>query len=126
MMRFAFGLLIALSTLVHLPGPALADMSVAEAQQKGLIGVTTEGLLAPVESSVPRDVQQLVVEANRERVEKYRDIAREAVAEAEANGEQLSFEKALKAVQRRAAARLRAQLPPGQYFQNAAGQWQQK
>lgn len=126
MMRLVFALFIAFAALLQAPVSAQAEMTVAEAQEQGLIGVTRDGLLGTVENSVPRDVQRLIVEANRQRIEKYRQIAQEAVAEAEANGEQLSFEQALKAVQRRAAARLRAQLPSGQYFQNAAGAWQQK
>ncbi len=108
------------------PAPVAAQSSVVEAQAMGLVGVTQDGLLGIVSASASPDVQRLVAAANAERMATYRQIAQDAVAEAARTGSQLSYDNALIAVQRRAAAQLRQQLPRGQYFQNAAGRWQQK
>jgi hypothetical protein len=97
-------------TLILLCGTAYA-LDLPSAKQQGLVGETTSGYLAPVNTS-DQDVLKLVDSINSQRKEHYKGIAKKNKTPLE-TVEQLAGKKAI------------AKTPSGQ-FVNAGSGWQKK
>jgi uncharacterized protein len=90
------------------------DAELRRAKQQGLVGETTEGLVAAVEADrTDEKVRRLIDEENRDRRELYQLIAAETNATPEVVAEQNA---------RRNYQRARA----GEYLRTADGEWRQK
>lgn len=93
--------------------PNVFALTLQEAKEQGLIGEQRDGYVGYVVSSVPADVKAMVDSVNRERAQRYQQIAQQndiSVAQVQA----LAFEQAVEATRK------------GHYLQNASGAWVQK
>jgi uncharacterized protein YdbL (DUF1318 family) len=97
----AFALLIA---------PAAHADALDAAKSAGFVGERRDGLLGLVKSDAPADVKALVQSVNAKRKDKYAAIAKK-------NGTTVAAVAAL------AGEKAIAKTNPGNYVQNAAGEW---
>lgn len=95
-----------------LAGPALA-ISLDEAKAQGLVGERVDGFVGIVVADPPADVRQLVEQVNRQRREKYDEVAQQRGVPLDAVAK-ITGEKQLE------------RTPAGQYFAGADGRWRQK
>lgn len=98
--------------LIAFSGAALAQ-TLEEAKAAGLIGEKRDGYIGLVQSSAPPAVVNLVNDVNRQRRERYQEIAREngiAVQDVA----QLAYARAVDATR------------PGHFIEDANGQWVRK
>lgn len=107
-----FAVLLSLLLGLGLPALALA-LTLDEAKAQGLVGERADGFVAAVAASPAPDVQALVEATNDGRRKVYAELA-------ERNG------ITPQAVATLSAEKLRGAAAPGEYLQNAAGQWQRK
>ena len=89
------------------------EMSLNEAKSAGLIGEGRDGYIALVQQNVPEQVRELVQRVNRERRERYQEIANEN-------------DVALRDVARLAYARAVEATQPGHFVQDDQGNWLRK
>lgn len=85
-------------------------MSLEEAKSAGLIGEQRDGYLGLVQQNVPPEVRELVQDVNRQRRERYEEIARENDV-AVSDVAQLAYARAVEATR------------SGHIVQNADGNW---
>lgn len=111
MQRFVKSGLVVL--LLLMAAPAWAQPSLSQAKTDGLVGERVDGLVGIVIADPSPELKAMTEEINRQRLEEYRQIARETDAP-------------LEAVQQRAGRKLIQQLSKGEYFTDAAGRWRQK
>lgn len=109
--RLFAALLAGLFLAVAAPGSAQAA-SLESAKAQGLVGERPDGLLGAVQSALPPDVAQMMESINRQRLDKYRQIAQQ-------NGTPLS------AVQAVAGEKLIQRADPGTYVWQGGG-WVRK
>src|SRR5690606_7226559 len=106
-------LMTALMWLMLLSIPAVFAQTLDEAKASGLIGEKSDGYIGLVQGSAPAAVEQLVEDVNRQRRERYEQIARE-------NGitisqvAQLAYARAVEATR------------SGNYVEDANGRWVRK
>lgn len=101
---FAFVFAMGVTALAH-------ALSLDQAKGSGLVGEKPDGYLGVVQASP--EVEKLVQDINRQRAEKYKQIAAK-------NG------TALAAVETLAGKKAIEITPPGQYVQAASGEWVRK
>jgi uncharacterized protein YdbL (DUF1318 family) len=107
----SFGRLLLIALLAF--SPAAWAITLQEAKQQGVVGEQRDGYLGLVNSAASAEVQALIDQVNRERRERYQQIAQQngiSVAQVQA----LFFEQAVEATQ------------AGHYLQNASGGWVKK
>lgn len=107
-----FALMLALLLSVGLPSLALA-LNLDEAKAQGLVGEKVDGYVAAVAPNPSAEVQALVTSTNEGRRKVYADLAQR-------NGITVDAVAAV------SGEKLRSNAGPGQYVQNAAGQWERK
>jgi uncharacterized protein YdbL (DUF1318 family) len=95
-----------------LASPAVA-LSLNEAKAQGLVGERIDGFVGAVVADPPADVQQLVDQVNRQRREKYDEVAKERGVPLDAVAK-ITGEKQLE------------RAPAGQFVAGADGRWQRK
>lgn len=106
-------LMTAMMWLMLLSIPAVFAQTLDEAKASGLIGEKSDGYIGLVQGSAPAAVEQLVEDVNRQRRERYEQIARE-------NGitisqvAQLAYARAVEATR------------SGNYVEDANGRWVRK
>lgn len=105
--RLVAAVLAGLFLAVMTPAPAQAA-SLESAKAQGLVGERPDGLLGAVQGSLPPDVAQMMENINRQRLDKYRQIAQQ-------NGTPLS------AVQAVAGEKLIQRAEPGTYVWQGGG-----
>jgi len=93
-------------------GPAFA-LSLNEAKAQGLVGERVDGFVGIVVADPPAEVRQLVEQVNRQRREKYDEVAQQRGVPLDAVAK-ITGEKQLE------------RTPAGQYFAGADGRWRQK
>jgi|SRR5688572_12779377 len=93
-------------------GPALA-ISLNEAKAQGLVGERVDGFVGVVVADPPADVRQLVEQVNRQRREKYNEVAQQRGVPLDAVAK-ITGEKQME------------RTPAGQYVAGADGQWRRK
>jgi uncharacterized protein YdbL (DUF1318 family) len=101
------------AALALLVGPAAFGDTLDDAKVAGYVGEQRDGMLGLVRQDAPADVKALVQSVNAKRREAYEGIAKK-------NGTTLG------AVAARAGEKLIAETKPGNYVQNAAGDWVKK
>lgn len=106
-------LMTAMMWLILLSIPAAFAQTLDEAKASGLIGEKSNGYIGLVQSSAPAAVTQLVESVNRQRRERYEQIARE-------NG--ISVDQVAQLAYARAVEATR----PGHYVEDASGRWVRK
>jgi uncharacterized protein len=93
-------------------GPALA-LSLNEAKADGLVGEKIDGFVGIVVADPPAEVRDLVEQVNRQRRQKYDEVAKERGVPLDAVAK-ITGEKQLE------------RTPAGQYVAGADGRWRQK
>jgi uncharacterized protein YdbL (DUF1318 family) len=112
-MRYALrlaALLLLCSSLFA--GPAFA-LSLNEAKAQGLVGERVDGFVGIVVADPPADVRQLVEQVNRQRREKYDEVAKQRGVPLDAVAK-ITGEKQLE------------RTPAGHYVAGADGRWRRK
>ncbi|HYD32435.1 MAG TPA: YdbL family protein [Azospirillaceae bacterium] len=104
--------ILALALWAAVAYPAAGQDRLAQAKQAGLVGEKPDGL-AGVVAGASADVQALVDRINAERLQRYKQVARE-------NG--TSVDKVMAV----AGARLIERTPAGQYVMAPSGRWVKK
>jgi uncharacterized protein YdbL (DUF1318 family) len=107
--RASFIALLAILALALAPN-AQAQIGLDDAKATGLVGERPDGLVGVVDPSAGADVQALVDDVNRQRLERYGEIA-------------AANDSTLEAVQAVAGAELIDRTPAGQYVMDAGGTW---
>jgi uncharacterized protein len=108
----AAGLFAAAGAAPAFAQSAAAKAAVDQAKASGVVGEQADGFLGVV-SGGDTAVRGAVAEINAGRAQAYREAAARTGVTAEAAGQAT-------------ARQLESRLPPGQYFRNAAGQWERK
>ncbi|MFV8782091.1 YdbL family protein [Microbulbifer sp. SA54] len=108
-MKKLIATLFSLCVMVSLPASAV---TLKEAQTQGIVGEANSGYVAVVQQGTP-EVERLVAEVNAKRQKEYAAIAKR-------NNIDISQ------VAARAAEKLEARLPKGEYYQDNLGRWKQK
>ncbi len=93
--------------------PAAFAQSLDEAKASGLIGEKRDGYIGLVQSSAPQAVVQLIEDVNRQRRERYQQIARENGINVDQVA-QLAYARAVEATK------------SGHYVEDANGRWVRK
>ena len=93
--------------------PAAFAQSLDEAKASGLIGEKRDGYIGLVQSSAPPAVVQLIADVNRQRQERYQQIARENGIAVDQVA-QLAYARAVEATK------------SGHYVEDANGRWVRK
>jgi len=93
--------------------PAAFAQTLEEAKTAGLIGEKRDGYIGLVQSSAPAPVQQLIADVNRQRRERYEQIARENGIAVDQVA-QLAYARAVEATK------------SGHYVEDANGRWVRK
>lgn len=106
-------LMTALIWLMLFSIPAALAQTLDEAKASGLIGEKSDGYIGLVQGSAPAAVEQLVSSVNRQRRERYEQIARE-------NG--ISMNQVTQLAYARAVEATRS----GNYIEDANGRWVRK
>jgi len=101
------------AALALLIAPAAFGDALADAKDAGYVGERIDGTLGLVKKDAPADVKAIVQSKNAQRREAYASIAKK-------NG------TTLEAVAARAGEKAIAKTRPGNYVQNAGGQWVKK
>lgn len=106
-------LMTAIVWIMLLSVPAAFAQTLDEAKASGLVGEKSDGYIGLVQGSAPAAIEQLVEDVNRQRRERYEQIARE-------NGitisqvAQLAYARAVEATR------------SGNYIEDANGRWVRK
>lgn len=106
-------LMTAMLWIMLLSVPAAFAQTLEEAKASGLVGEKSDGYIGLVQGSAPTAIEQLVEDVNRQRRERYEQIARE-------NGitisqvAQLAYARAVEATR------------SGNYIEDANGRWVRK
>ena len=104
---------VAVLLLAWLGMSAALAMTLEEAKSAGLIGEQRDGYIGFVQSNVPAEVVALVEDVNRQRRERYQQIARENNIDV-SDVAQLAYARAVEATR------------SGHFVQDANGRWVRK
>jgi hypothetical protein len=112
--RFAAWLacIAVLALALALPAPAL-PLELEQAKREGLIGERADGFVGVVVANPPSEVEELALQINAKRRERYQQIAQE-------NGTSID------AVAMLAGEKLVARAAKGEWVTDAQGNWRQK
>ncbi|KLV05370.1 hypothetical protein ABT56_11660 [Photobacterium aquae] len=88
-------------------------LNLQQAKDRGLVGETNTGLIAPVTSQPSNEVRKLVADVNKHRNEQYKKIA-------------VSHGLSVKEVGHLAHKRAIEKTASGHYYQDASGKWLRK
>lgn len=103
---------LVLALLVTFSGAAFAQ-TLEEAKAAGIIGEKRDGYIGLVQDSAPAAVVELVADVNRQRRERYQQIARENGISVQ-DVAQLAYVRAVEATR------------PGHFIEDANGRWVRK